>query len=886
MATSKYNACINAIRELVPNAEEVVADIEAKLKARIQVAQEGTDAALAAIQKEKADWAKYQEVLKKRNALISHIKATDNRDFIRSFKSRAEGLLAITDGSARIGIKGSKAGVYDESRGWADIFVEDVRSGLMEEDLLDVVVSGKMDDDLAEELQILNWNKKHPDKPRQAVNDAAHRAAVVMDGVTERMNDMLRKEGADITIRDDYVMKRYWDTDKVRALGKQRLVGTPKGIDTAYARWREIMDPIIDPKKTFEEAGIAVEDREGWLKAVFVDIYTGDHSKVGSASSTGRKTFRRGSLADKITAQRKIHLKNAKDEVTIAKNFGADTLMNSMEKNARRNALDLALLRRFGPNDPMAQWLALRDGEIADLKRKAPPDIDKQVDDLNNARIENTMHSLLGDFDRVTDNVHWHRIVQAFKTLATLSKMGTSTITAVPGDAVTFKFAGRRLGIPAREINAALARIPFQTKEGKAVAHAMGFALDSHNGDSLARLRAASAEPGSFQGKVLHKYFSLIGMNQWNEGAKGSFVRMVSGYFGEHADDAFDALPELLRKGLLEYGIDADEWGVIRLATTDYKEWGSIKVMDPTAIKGLPDAEIDKLLDIRGLSKTEFSRGRVRTELEAKYRTLLHKEANRAILTPGNRESRMSMFSSQKGTAARLMADVFMQFKVFGLTYYNEIIKTMIYESGAESLSHFMRSGKFLHLKHFGLMAELVMAGYISNSIKDGLKGFAPRRMWTEDGTFLQDVHMKTFLDAFVRAGGLGFMVETLGQELSRGISRGTGQVLGPALELPADMVGIAWNAFRDIADPDADVDQLEFALRSFRRHGPALNVFYLDPIFRYMIFNAFTESLAPGSLRKSARRVEKRNFQTKFLEDRQFPEKPASVEFVEELLQ
>jgi hypothetical protein len=224
-----------------------------------------------------------------------------------------------------------------------------------------------------------------------------------------------------------------------------------------------------------------------------------------------------------------------------------------------------------------------------------------------------------------------------------------------------------------------------------------------------------------------------------------------------------------------------------------------------------------------------------RDELETRLQNYYTDRTDHAIVTPGARERAFANRGTRPGTVVGEAARMFWQFKQFPLTLAFRVLMRELHGRGHADLVGFVH-----------LAVAMTALGYVAMAAKDLSKGREPR----------DPADPATWLAAFVQGGGAGIYGDFLLGEYNRFGGGFFETVGGPAVGQVSDVARL-WGAIRD-----GDGNAANQLFRLAKNNAPFLNLFYTRMLFDYLFLYQVQEMVAPGSLRRMERRVERDNNQ------------------------
>lgn len=231
----------------------------------------------------------------------------------------------------------------------------------------------------------------------------------------------------------------------------------------------------------------------------------------------------------------------------------------------------------------------------------------------------------------------------------------------------------------------------------------------------------------------------------------------------------------------------------------------------------LDEARLELELTLRRYFADEVSFGHIETD-----------EASRRLALHGTRPG------SVLGEALRFV----MQFKGFPIAFSAHVLgRAVLGGPGASTAERLLQAAP--HIGH--LLAGLTVAGYLSMTAKDALRGWEPRT--PQDFASLS----KIVGAAIVQGGGAGILGDFLFGEANRFGGGALETLAGPTIGAGADLFDL-WNRAREGDFKAADT------FNWIWQNTPFVNLWYTRPAVDYLFLAALHESLSPGYLRRQKR--------------------------------
>jgi hypothetical protein len=296
---------------------------------------------------------------------------------------------------------------------------------------------------------------------------------------------------------------------------------------------------------------------------------------------------------------------------------------------------------------------------------------------------------------------------------------------------------------------------------------------------------------------------------------------MISNDLGRESGKAFSALPNDMQRLLTIYGVTPDQWDVAR-----------------ASVKSGPDG---RQYLVPGEIKDDF--------IQESMFSLIMRETESAVPTPGARERAIMRRGYRPGTIAGEAIRSMGQFKSFGATIITNNLGRHVYGYGARSLGEAMRDGRSIQ-GLASMIAGATLMGYFAMQLKEITKGRSPRPHTAE-----------TFIAAMAQGGGLGIYGDFLFGEANRFGGGVLETVAGPGLGSAADLINLLQRARSSVTgDPQ---DLTGDAIRLVKSNIPFANLFYTQQALDYLVWYQLQETVNPGYLRRMERRIQRENDQT-----------------------
>ena len=775
------------------------------------------DAKLQQHLKEKLDDEILAATIEKRNSALNAMVETRARRFLDSFDDPHEGLKALLGGSVKSKYK-SKLSIDVNSKTLGNKYIGRVIDKIdNEHGDLALFNSGKIDLDIAKEM----WEIKPDGNPGVSGNPAARRIANVLHESQSIAVRNSNAAGSYIRSHPGYIMRQSHNIQIIRKAGADD--------------WKAFIKDKLD-EKTFKG-----EDPDKFLDSAYKALSSGIHRKFQGAEKNHLSGFKgTKNLGKRMSQERVLHFKSAEDFMEYNGTFGTGDLREGVVQGLQHLARGTALMRGLGPNPEMTLTKLRRIyGDAAQKKGDF-----KITDKFKSRELDNLMAELDGT-TQIPARIGVARVGAIARAIANVSKLGGATISSVTdiaNQAAELRYQGKPLMSAYTNAFANLFR-GRGNAEQKSIARALGIGFDGITGDLLSRFHANDHIPGRFA-KMQQKFFKLNLMSWWNDSHRTGMALIMANGLGEATGKSFDQLGNRLINVFKQYGIGEAEWNFYRqhglrkangdnYITTDFvEEIGDDAVLAYMKSKG------NKLTSKRAIMDTK-------DELMQMLDSFYMDRADHGIPMPGAAERAIMNQGTVAGTGWGEVARLVMQFKSFPITMIRR---------GLGREVHGQASGKADIMGIAQLMVATTIMGYGAMYAKSILKGRTPREFNDDIGN-----NIKILSASMVQGGGLGIYGDFFFGEASRIGGGFLSTLAGPTLGQVNDLQYII-NTVRNGENPTADLIDLA------KNNTPFINLFYTRMALDYLFLYQLQESVSPGYLSRTERRIMRENNQRFFM--------------------
>jgi len=777
---------------------QILEAVDRRRRAKLAAGQlQGVDEATIQAARELGEEARVAALIEKRSRLLNVLRKQER--FGRYDAAPSEEARALS--AMNVGREGPQAGLAYS----VDAEAQAIKTGLLGPMIGELRQAGlepvmrAADENTQLALARELWRQSDPSAPASG-NRFAEQAAGIVGRYQEAARVMQNKAGAWIGKTPGWIVRQSHDSYRIAhasaaSFGDRLRRG---GTDADFAAWHDVILPRLH-ERTFEDVGADKADRDGFLRQVWVNLVSGDHSSAHGGGDWLGGFKGPGNLARRASEERVLHFASADAWFEYNRRFGDGTVMEAVVRGLNHAARNTALMRRWGTN-PEAAFRA----DIEQLARRARDRGDfKMHAKLNGWRVKAEFDALSGA-SNVPGDPTLAAWAQSARNLTTMAKLGAVVLSSIPDIAIQAS-ALRHHGIGYLEgFGNGLASVlrGRGAAEQRAIADNIGVGIDGALGHMWAQFGATDGLPGRAS-KLVDRFFRLNLLTWWTDSMKTGIGLMLARNLARNAGTAWDALDQGLARSLGRYGIDAAGWAKIRASGT--RRAG---MNDYLTAEGIGDAD-----------------------LALKLRAYFVDTVNEAMTIAGAREQAIRTFGTRTGTVGGEAVRFVMQFKSFPITFAMRHIGRELGRRGTADVP-----GLAL------LIAGTTAMGYLSYSAKSIARGQAPA----------DPLSPEAWHAALLQGGGLGIYGDFLFGQYNRFGGGGIETLLGPAAGAVGEALRIYGGA---VAGEDVGAKAARFAVNQ----TPFVNLFYTRLALDYLVLYQMQEAMNPGFLKRFERNVERK---------------------------
>ncbi len=583
----------------------------------------------------------------------------------------------------------------------------------------------------------------------------ARRMADQVRAQQERLRQSFNAHGGNIGKLEDFGISHSHDVVKMRREG--------------FDAWRDTIATKLDwsriedfatgqpfARKKGEIPDRAVTDR--FLRDVYENITTrGWNTRKATMGTQGR------ALYNKRGDHRVLHFQSGKAWREYNRDFGDGDLFSSLIGGLSGMARDVALMRVLGPNPRMglqfAEALAQRQaGRLADGALEARVESAAKLSRAMLAHLDGSANSPV--------NQSWGAFFSGVRSVLTSIQLG-SAILSSPTDLATLTMASRTVGVNPANVLSRHTQLMASSATRRTAAR-MGYVADTlaDAGATTARYVGDIWVPNVAR-KLAGFTMRASGLSHWTDMARTAFQMEFAGALADMAGQAFDQIPEAMRRALSSRGIGAADWDMLRAPQGRF-----------TADNGADFLSPFYWLEHQTALPRDQAEG-----LAMRLQMIIEEHMEYAVPTANVEGTARMMMGVQPGSVPGELIRSLGMYKSFALSLtLNQIRRFNALPTRMDKLKYAAMMG-----------SGLLMLGALSVQLKELAKGRDPRPMDTPS----------FWLAALFQSGGLGIFGDFFSSETSRAGGGLAETIAGPVVGAGGDVIRLVAQPIQDMANGD-----------------------------------------------------------------------------------
>jgi hypothetical protein len=615
----------------------------------------------------------------------------------------------------------------------------------------------------------------------------AKAAAQAFSATAKYAVDRVKREGKPLSVLEDWRLPQSWDAKQVKNIGERTFVN--------------------DLMTEYEGGNLKVMDKAGHgeaPKAAVPGIIANSFNDITLGKGQGSGA---GGFSNQL---RVFRFENPDTYKRLMQKYGVGSggLFNTMMGHVQAMAKEISFVEVLGPNYQQTFEKLLQVARDDDSVRASSigQKIQRSITMNSPSAVQRTYDALSGRLGAAQSDLI-AGIGGGMRNLMTASRLGSATISALPGDSMTAILASNYNNVPAAAVLSRLVTDLTTNRHGaEELARQLNLTAATVLDTAIGTKRFDDEVIGQgVTGRIADGLMRVTGINTWTEGLKRAFSMEFMGMIARQTEHKFEDIDPVFRGFLDRYGFNAGDWDKLRVSPHI-------------------EAEGAKFFDVNGVDDQR---------LADRLTSAIIDERHFAVVEPDSRIRGAMTAGLQRGTIIGEAVRSATQFKSFPMTYMmTHLMRAMTQGSMANRAYRTTQ-----------LLLTMTMAGAATMQAQSLIAGRDPNPMdspnfWTE---------------AFIRGGGGGMLGDFVNSSVTRGGDGITQYLTGPG---PGEVISATGDVAQWIANKK-DVNGKTFA-QHVKAWTPGSSLWYTKAATDRLIFDNIQAMIDPN-YRQSFNRYEKR---------------------------
>lgn len=618
-------------------------------------------------------------------------------------------------------------------------------------------------------------------------DDAAKAAAKAFSDTAKYAVDRVKREGKPLSVLEDWRLPQSWDATQVKKQGERAFIND---LMTEYEGGNL---KVMDKAANGEAPKAAVP---GIIANAYKDITLGKGQGAGA-----------GGFSNQL---RVFRFENPDTYKRLMQKYGVGSggLFNTMMGHVQSMAKEIAFVEVLGPRyqqtfDKLLQVARDDDTVRANTLGKK---IERSITMNSPSAVKRTYDALSGNLGAAQSDLI-AGIGGGMRNLMTASRLGSATISALPGDSMTAVLAANHNGIPAAAVLSRLVKDLTTNREGaEELARQLNLTAATVLDTAIGTKRFDDDVIGQgVTGRIADGLMRVTGINTWTEGLKRAFSMEFMGAIARQTDKKFEDLDPMFKGFLDRYGFTPGDWDKLRVAP--HLEAEGAKFFDVNAVEDqrLADRLMSAIID----------------------------ERHFAVVEPDARIRGAMSAGLQRGTIIGEAVRSATQFKSFPMTYMMTHLMRALTQGSMSNRAY----------RTTQLLLTMTLAGAATMQAQSLIAGRDPNPM----------DNPKFWTEAFIRGGGGGMLGDFVNSSVTRGGDGITQYLTGPA---PGEIISATGDVAQWLSG-NKDVNGKTLA-QHIKAWVPGSSLWYTKAATDRLIFDNIQAMIDPN-YRQSFKRYEQR---------------------------
>lgn len=715
---------------------------------------------------------------------------------------------------------------YAAYRNSVGAFVRDLEKA----NLLEAYKSGRYDRNILIERSELNKGDKGnfgKTVDAQGKPDVmAHQIAKMSNDYLQAARLRMNAAGAHIGDLFGYGTRNEHNWEKINSAG--------------FQQWSRDFDKAYGNEQTY--LGMDEMERADYKRKLYDVFVSGEHFNGGGQGLKGVKWEGKGNIARYVSGERDLHPTDAASQYEYLQKYGDHTrLLDSDNATLGRTARLAPIMEELGTNGwgEFENRLRREDEHFVNMKRD---DMSSEVRKFNDD--QEKLHKL---FDQVSGraDIAKNRLTNSLgewaRTIEFITKGGSIVIPHAVTSPVLRALAASHWGGGVLENYIGGLTDSFTKAGGMASKEARDMldGIGALNDGTLAAVHQliGTGRGGPGVAASLSNIFSkLTLLPQYLKFQRAGYESWLARHVGRNLDSDFNNLKPEMQASLKTYGLNAEDWDLLRKAEAPTVEGRNY--LTPDMADKIDPAGVESLLRQRGVINDKATPATVskrvdqyKEELAQTISGMYANESRRALNLVSARSAAKTVGQFQKGSIPGELMRTIMQFKQWP-------VELMFNTMGREIYGNLNKTSAAMGVFHFAAM--MTVAGYVRLAVQNLLTGNAPPKLDNPQILF----------KSMQEGGATALMGDLMFGSVAK--DSGLADIEGPVAS-DADKLLRIWHGY--YAGEKNTSKQLEtFALQ----HMPLQNLAYTKLLTNYLFMWHLHDMINPGWSQRYNSRIEK----------------------------
>jgi hypothetical protein len=581
------------------------------------------------------------------------------------------------------------------------------------------------------------------------------------------------------------------------------------------------------------------------LKNIWETVITEGNNKLTPGERFGQFTANKSRVDHRF-----LHFKTGEDWLAYAEKYGNSNVFDSIISHIHSMTTDIALFDRFGPNPGelysyIKQYIKKQSAadDIAQSKgtferKKTSKFLSEDTELQRTDRLLKTADNMMDTYMGKFNNPHNIKIAAAMSSVRNylMSAQLGSAVLLTPGDFNLTRITNHFNGLPQVDNFLTTVKLIKEgiTGENPATAKISIGRLQLIT-DSYLGLRHQQAK---FQTELLGTEFSkrvsdatlrLSGLSHVTQSGQWGFGMNLFGHLAKNISKQFDELHPSLQESFKRYGINENDWNVIR--STELYDAG----------KENPG--------YAGVTFVETNNIRLRTDLPKRYLDDLAFKLHNFYSTESEFAVPTSTLKARAYVKANAIPGTFKGELILSAAMYKQFALTSM-------ITHLYRGldqasvGKYGYFSNYFISTTLM--GALSNELKQLAKG-----QQTTDVDYIKKHPFAYWSKAVVTGGGLSIWGDFIGQDLNSNTGNIVTAAAGPVAGLIQDVGKVAIGNTGQLLRGEK-MNIASEASNFVRRYTPGHNIWYGNAVFERVIMDNIQRQIDSNYHRRNSHLINK----------------------------